>query len=273
MKIPETLDIPDYAADVVAGTSPEGTLKNNLDSEREQKRLESLFSMLPAQAESVIDIGAREGYISLQLAKRYDAVTALDLTRPRIENPFVTCVAGDVTRLDFPDGSFDLALCAEVLEHIPPAGLPKACAEIARVTRRHAFIGVPYRQDTRLGRTVCAACKGKNPPWGHVNVFDEKRLHGLFPGMRPERTALVGGTRERTSALAALLMDLAGNPYGTYEQEEACVHCGAKLSRPEGRNLARRAAGWAGHRLNRLQARLAAPRPIWIHILFSKPPR
>ena len=33
----------------------------------------------------------------------------------------ITAAAGDATRMPFPDGSFDLVIAAEVLEHIPAA--------------------------------------------------------------------------------------------------------------------------------------------------------
>jgi hypothetical protein len=122
------------------------------------------------------DIGAREGCFSRLLADRIDEVVTLDLEMPRIEHDRVRCVAGDATALQFDDGSFDAVLCAEVLEHIPPPGLQRACEEIARVTCGIAVIGVPFRQDTRVGRTTCAQCGRPNPPWGHVNEFDEPRL-------------------------------------------------------------------------------------------------
>ena len=35
-------------------------------------------------------------------------------------------------------------------------------------------------------------------------------------------------------------MDLAGNPYGTYGQEEPCIRCGQKLVKPQEFSLAQR---------------------------------
>jgi len=75
-------------------------------SEKEKERIESLLSLIPGKAPSVLDIGAREGYISTRLADFFDSVTALDLEKPDIAHDHVTCVRGDATSLDFPDGSF-----------------------------------------------------------------------------------------------------------------------------------------------------------------------
>ncbi|HKP97793.1 MAG TPA: class I SAM-dependent methyltransferase [Fibrobacteria bacterium] len=240
------------------------------NSERERLRVGNLFQLIPARGETALDIGARDGFLSLRLAERFKSVTALDLERLEIDHPAVSCMQGDAASIDAPDGSFDVVLCAEVLEHIPPPKLSAVCAEIFRVSRDCVVIGVPYRQDTRFGRSTCASCGGRNPPWGHVNVFDEMNLQALFPGLRAEKISLIGSSRERTNFLSAFLMDLAGNPYGTYGQTEGCVHCGTKLEAPARRTLPQRAASFAGHRLQVLASRFAAPRPIWMHILFRK---
>jgi ubiquinone/menaquinone biosynthesis C-methylase UbiE len=136
--------------------------------------------MLPKGRISVLDIGARDGFFSRLLTEHFQAVIALDLQTPAFKHPGVVTVAGDVTRLQFPDESFDCVFCAEVLEHV--RDVERAGREIARVARHDIVIGVPYRQDTRLGRTTCRTCGKANPPWGHINTFDERKLETLFPG-------------------------------------------------------------------------------------------
>jgi methyltransferase family protein len=240
------------------------------NSAKEQNRIRSLFNLVPLSGSSAVDIGARDGYLSLRLAERFDSVVALDLKAPDIAHPLVECVAGDVTRLQIPDNSFQLVLCAEVLEHIPPAGLAQACSEIARIAKDAVVIGVPYRQDTRHGRTTCVLCGCKNPPWGHANRFDEDSLRTLFRGLRIERIEYVGKSLERTNFISAFLMDLAGNPYGTYDQDEGCVECGARLQAPARRNLMKKAATFAALRLTSLVNRFYSPQATWIHVLFRK---
>lgn len=247
------------------------TFEAHRDRPEEQARIRDLFDLLPARGGSALDIGARDGYLSLRLAERFDRVVALDLQQPHIDHPRITCVAADATHLPFDDASFDAVLCAEVLEHIPPVSLPAICAEIVRVCRGHVVIGVPYRQDIRLWQTTCARCQRRNPPWGHVNSFDEARLQQLFAGLSVERVSFVGSTRDVTSALSVALMDFAGNPYGTYVQDEGCIGCGAALVAPTGvRSVLQRVATRAAVILNRVQQRFTAPRGNWIHIAFTK---
>lgn len=266
---PESISSPDDT-DRRPLPNPED-LRRYRGSPKEQERIGDLFRLMPDRAGSALDIGARDGFLSLLLTERFDSVTALDLELPDIAHPSVQCVQGDVGALDMPANRFDLVLCAEVLEHLPPAMLARACAELSRVSREWVLIGVPYRQDLRYGRTVCAQCGRINPPYGHVNAFDEARLTSLFPDLSVEKITFVGQTGERTNRLSVFLMDLAGNPYGTYDQQEGCVDCGARLRAPGTRGLGGRLAAFAAHHLRDLVNRFRTQDPNWIHILFRKP--
>ena len=244
-------------------------LKEYRESPREQARIESLLTLIP-DGETALDIGTRDGYFAQRMAARYARVTALDLELPDISHPKIHPVKGNIGALEFPDNSFDTIFCAEVLEHLPGDLLQRACAELSRVTRRNLVIGVPYRQDTRVGRTTCYSCGAHNPPWGHVNSFDDDKLKRLFPGLSWEKADYVGSNKEVTNWLSVALMDAAGNPYGTYLQEETCVACGKHLVPPPPRGLRQKVLARTAELLNKGQRRLAAPRPNWIHILFTK---
>lgn len=239
-------------------------------SHREKGRIDDLFELIPRQGRRALDIGARDGYLSKLLAERFDHVVALDLERPVIDDPRIEPVKGDATALAFDGGSFDAVICAEVLEHIPSPSLEQACREITRVARSAVIIGVPYKQDIRSARTTCSACGGRNPPWGHVNTFDEKRLEALFPRLSVRELSYVGSTRDRTNVVSAALLDFAGNPYGTYDQEEPCIHCGKPIGSPGERSTTQKFATRAALLLNRAQQVFAGERANWIHVRFDK---
>jgi SAM-dependent methyltransferase len=239
-------------------------------SESEQLRLADLLNLLPRGQATVLEIGARDGYHSRVLRSYFGSVIALDLQRPRFSIAGVINVQGDVTSLPFRDRTFDCVLCAEVLEHVP--ALRRAATEITRVTRHHALIGVPYRQDTRVGKLTCSRCWKVSPPYGHLNTFDEHSLQTLFGDMHFTKASFVGSNLERTNAISSFLMTLAGNPWGTYDQEEPCIHCGAQLRAPQARSFAQRVASRLASQLDRTQRFLATPSAGWIHVLFSKNP-
>ncbi len=240
-------------------------------SASEQEREKCIRSLLPADANKVLDIGARDGVYSMLFAERYEAVVALDLEKPKIEHPKIECVKGDVTCLEFMDKEFDFVFCAEVLEHIPPKLLKKACDELARVCNSKLLIGVPFEQDTRSGRTTCINCGCKNPPWGHVNIFDLNKLVSLFPTLKVETVKYAGRTRNRTNAVCTSLLDYAGNPFGTYVQDEPCIECGNKLEVLASRTLLQRIATRLAYYIQVMQNKFfTKERAYWIHVLFSR---
>ena len=238
-------------------------------SELEKARTADLLRVLPKGRATVLDIGARDGHFSRLLTEHFASVTALDLERPPFVHPGIVTVAGDVTKLDFPDEAFDCVFCAEVLEHIPD--VEKACREIIRVARHEIVIGVPFKQDIRVGRITCGECGKVNPRWGHVNSFDERRLLDLFAGLRLISKSFVGTNREATNPLSAALMDLAGNPWGTYDGDLHCLYCGASLCPPTAeRTLGSKICGGLAQRIFRVQSLCTRPHGNWIHLVLSK---
>jgi SAM-dependent methyltransferase len=240
------------------------------ESKREQDRIAALMSLVPAKGRRALDIGARDGYLSQRLTERYAHVTAVDLVRPTIDHPDIESVEANIAQMPFRDNDFDLVLCAEVLEHLPADVLARGVREIVRVAKRWIIVGVPYNQDLRLGRTTCNHCGTRNPPWGHVNKFNEGVLRRLFPDTRSIQFSYVGRTRDATNRLAAALMNYAGNPFGTYMQDEACITCGLHVGQPHPRSLPQRMATRAAHIMNRIQQSLSVPKPCWIHALIEK---
>lgn len=248
-------------------------LSDHRQSESEQVRIGSLFELIPPRGRRALDVGARDGYLSKRMAERFESVVALDLEQPVVDHPRVEAVKGDASKLPYDDGVFDTVLCSEVLEHIPSPTLEAVCAEIVRVASSSIVIGVPYRQDLRCGETTCRACGAHNPPWGHVNSFDEARLRGLFGGAVWQRSSFAWRHRSRTNPVAASLLRYAGNPFGTYMQEEPCVQCGGKLGKPGSRSFTQKLATRTAFVLNQVQRRTQSARPMWIHVLLSKPQR
>jgi SAM-dependent methyltransferase len=118
-------------------------------------------TVAPLAAASVLDAGCGEGEALARLATilppRPAAVdidpVAVAATRERF--PALEVSQASLYDLPFEDGSFDLVLCLEVLEHLrdPAAGL----AELARVSRDHVVVSVPHEPWFRLG----SAMRGK----------------------------------------------------------------------------------------------------------------
>lgn len=234
----------------------------------EDTRIEAMMEHVPVSSQA-LEIGARDGRVTRHLLQKCESIIALDLERPNWTMPGVSTKQGDLRSLEFEDASIELVVCSEVLEHIPPNDLRRACDELTRVTKEWLLVGVPLDQDTRVGQTTCQACGTVNPPWGHVNEFSKDFLLSLFPSMNVHTIATCGTAHIRTNPLSNGLYKLLHNPRGTYGQEEPCVSCGAQLIKP--------AAGWRDiaallpATLTRIQ-NIVFPnkKPMWIHVLFQK---
>lgn len=122
-----------------------------------------------------------------------------------------------------------------------------------------------------MGRTTGGSCGKTNPPYGHVNSFTERRLLRMFSGLRLISKSFVGSNKEVTNPISTSLMDLAGNPWGTYDQDEPCCHCKTKLIRPGNRRQTwQRICSGIAVRMNRAQSFFNRPHGNWIHLVFSK---
>jgi len=81
-------------------------------------------------ATRIIDLGSGEGILVREYRERGMNITGLDLN---YESPYVR--RGDMLDTGYPDGSYDMALCLDVLEHLTFESQGKAIAEIARIIR------------------------------------------------------------------------------------------------------------------------------------------
>jgi SAM-dependent methyltransferase len=94
--------------------------------------------LLPRDARRVLDAGCAFGFLTRRLARRYPEVSGVDLdagyvARARRAVPRADIRIAPMSRLPWPDGHFDAAVCLDVLEHCPDPGA--AAAELARVLR------------------------------------------------------------------------------------------------------------------------------------------
>ena len=111
---------------------------------------------------------------------------------------------GRAESMPFADGSFDVVIASEVLEHIPQPGRSQAISEVARVLRPKGwFIGtVPYRENLKDNEAVCPACGYVFHRWGHADAFDKSKLlrelSEAFVVVRCRPLAFVDWSRAKT---------------------------------------------------------------------------
>lgn len=142
----------------------------------------------------MVDVGAGEGALVERYRKRGYDIVGVDAA---YDSDHVT--QADLRALPFDDGSFDVALCLDVLEHVELLEQPRAMAEIARVLKpggrllmsvpnlAHLHSRLKFLFNGKLTRTSAVdRHPGDRPVAEYVELlteagFDVEHRHGIFP--------------------------------------------------------------------------------------------
>lgn len=140
-----------YRDEVVREFTHQAVSFNASPAMRSEGSLGRLIELVPAAAgERWLEAACGPGLVARALAPRVGEVVGVDLTPTMIElareeaaregHTNVQFSVGDVTRLDFEDGSFDGVVTRFSLHHIPVPG--RVVAEFARVVRPGGWVVV-----------------------------------------------------------------------------------------------------------------------------------
>jgi ubiquinone/menaquinone biosynthesis C-methylase UbiE len=150
---------------------------------------EYVFSFCDVKPGSrVLDVGSGSGWMARRLATRSVKVVSVDLSHRNLERIRSTLsqsgaaqVLTDACQLPFRNGSFDLVVISEVLEHLnSPA---EGAREFARVLapRGRIVASTPYKE--KIQYYLCVHCNKKTPANAHLHSFDQNSLIALFQSL------------------------------------------------------------------------------------------
>jgi SAM-dependent methyltransferase len=155
------------------------------------QRYKVLRETIPEGVRTIVDVGCGDGALTNRLAEDWD-VTGVDMSAVALGHVKTAVVQASATDLPFADGSFDLVLSSEMLEHLSPDDYRRAISEMSRVTRRYLLLTVPYREDLRFRQVRCPRCGWRGHVWGHRRLFTPESLAHDIWGFAPIEARVFG---------------------------------------------------------------------------------
>ena len=95
--------------------------------------------VLGLRPKTVLEIGIGNKTVTDYLKKQGLEVKTLDISE-ELNPDFVA----DVTKMPLDNDSFDVILCAEILEHLPFENFEKALLELKRVSKKYLVLSLPH---------------------------------------------------------------------------------------------------------------------------------
>jgi len=130
---------------------------------------------------AIFDAGCADGAMCADLAAWTRAqVVGMDIAwnrtrRARERAARASFLQGDLYRIPFPDGTFPLVVCADLLEHLDDPAT--AMRELVRVASRYVILTVPYA--IRVEKTLCPHCLREYYLYGHQHSFGTEGVERL----------------------------------------------------------------------------------------------
>lgn len=164
------------------------------DANRE--RVEQTRQMIPEDVHTLLDLGCGDGLVTNELVELGIDVVGTDFSPVALKFVAGKRVTSSVDAIPFPDGYFDLVLCAETIEHLPDGVYENALCEMERVARRYIIISTPHDEYLRNAGLRCEKCGRTFHRNLHLRSFNRNLDANLFRSYELKKTIGVGEYRQ-----------------------------------------------------------------------------
>ena len=128
------------------------------DSYYYTQKIKLIVNMIPADVETILDVGCGKGDLLRALEGKYE-VCGCDRSEAALR--YVTCrkTLSGSGNLPFLSEEFNLVTCCQVLEHLPDRIFKDTVSELKRVTKKYILITVPFAETLSQHFTMCGTCR------------------------------------------------------------------------------------------------------------------
>lgn len=159
-------------------------------SAQEETRIKNTIDFIPNEINTLLEVGCGDGRIINRLIGKYKKICGLDISSNALKYVKTPKIQGSLEKLPFPDNSFDIVICCEVLEHLPYPIYNKALKEIERVSKNYILISVPNDEKLDYGMIKCPKCGCSSHIWRHLRSFNNESLKSVFENFKIEKTKI-----------------------------------------------------------------------------------
>ncbi len=191
----------------------------------EENRIKNTIDLIPSKIKSLLEVGCGDGRILNQLIGKYENICGLDISYNALNYVQAETVQGSLEKLPFPDNSFDVVICCEVLEHLPYSIYEKSLKEIERVSKKYILISVPNDENLNIGMIKCPQCGCFSHIWRHLRSFNTKKLESLFRNFKIHKTKILFTDQFMFSNLVFKLKTLLNIKNQEFSMTSLCPQC------------------------------------------------
>jgi glycosyltransferase involved in cell wall biosynthesis/SAM-dependent methyltransferase len=206
----------------------------NQELQSSQQNLITAFcDFWPTNINTVLDVGCGDGKITHALAARTKAhFHGFDGSKEALSRLNIPSTHGDVSRLPFEDGSFDVVMTTDVFEHLPDSTERQAWWELFRVAKNYVYFVVPFREELLDAMTRCKNCETVfHVNWHHRSYDLDDVLSRTPNGWKSVGIILTGDSWSPRLPPETTYRRLEQNEWSDWDQA-ICPNCGTSGSTP-----------------------------------------
>lgn len=201
-------------------------------SPAEVERATVTLAAIPRDCKRILDVGCGDGRISKRVSKELGCyVVGFDLSTVALARLSLPRCCGSAAELPFSDGSFDLIIATEIIEHVPASLYERSLTELARVAGKYILITVPNGENLEENTAVCGACGAHFHIWGHMRTYTPELMERLFSGFDLSYVSSFGNPVEKYHALLLWIRHRVAGAWAA-EAGAVCYKCHATRLHP-----------------------------------------